>query len=778
MMYMITNAANENLAKLMSSEDIGVTYGNVETAYFNTETRTLMLPNWEGLKEIELEMIIAHEIGHALYTPAKEWKETILSMNPPTLFKYYLNIVEDARIEKLVKRKFPGTKKIFYFGYASLNEREDLFSKNYSEYTFIDYINLYYKLGGIRKVNLTEKHKYFIEKMDLMESFEDAVSITKEIFDYCKNDLLEEMSNLNSVNSESSGESEVGDQKSDSSDNKRAEGVTAGAKQNSQSKEDEKSESNSASGKNPNNESSEGRSDKDSPGGSGLSANSDKQPAKPKTSDSLENSLSKKISSNIIYTSELPEPILENIIHPYKQVLYDHSNEAIYRIPKPVSPKNSNSDYLNLEDDESLDEDAELKMADEDLEALLKDNNLNTFMKKNASTIAYHKQLFEMRKKAIEHNRTLTFRSGLLDMNKIHSYKYDDQIFKTFQIKETGKKHGLIFFLDMSGSMFGYISGAIKKMLEIVLFCKQTSIPFTVYGFTSQNFSQREKFHNYGNMEYKMSIDTNFSLIEFLSHSMTAVEFKKGFEILSKRIGTRGSLWQYQLGGTPLNEAILCLDSIVKKFRNSTNAQIVNVVFFTDGAGSPFGYTRNNSSNTKNHYNRPFSYDVEKTSNFILYDRKTKKNYSLSHKDQQLSPTNDSVYQISVLLDIMRNRLPNTNILNYYIVYDIWTMLSDYELISIDPNKNRNKPKSKYSWSEVREVRDHFNNDIMILVKNKYNGFDQAYVISTSYFTENTKKRNTVVTGQKLSLKEEFQKTSRNRKLTNKLISDFIDTIV
>lgn len=778
-MYMITNAANENLAKLMSSEDIGVTYGNVETAYFNTETRTLMLPNWEGLKEIELEMIIAHEIGHALYTPAKEWKETILSMNPPTLFKDYLNIVEDARIEKLVKRKFPGTKKIFYFGYASLNEREDLFSKNYSEYTFIDYINLYYKLGGIRKVNLTEKHKYFIEKMDLMESFEDAVSITKEIFDYCKNDLLEEMSNLNSVNSESSEESEIGEQKSDSSvdsGNKRSEGIAADAKQNSEYKEDKKSESNSASGKKPNTESSEGRADKDSPGGRGLSSDSNNQPAKPKTSDSLENSLSKKISSNIIYTSELPEPILENIIHPYKQVLYDHSNDAIYRIPKPVDYGN-----LKMDDEESLDEDAELKMSAEDLEALLKENNLNTFMKKNASTIAYHKQLFEMRKKAIEHNRTMTFRSGLLDMNKIHSYKYDDQIFKTFQIKETGKKHGLIFFLDMSGSMSGYISGAIKKMLEIVLFCKQTSIPFTVYGFTSQNFSLREKFHNYGNMEYKMSIDTNFSLIEFLSHSMTAVEFKKGFEILSKRIGTRGHMWQYGLGGTPLNEAILCLDSIVKKFRNSTNAQIVNIVFFTDGAGSSFGYTRNNSLNTKNHYNsliNPFSYDVEKTSNFILYDRKTKKNYSLSNKDQKQSPINDSVYQTSVLLDIMRDRLPNTNILNYYIEDDIWTMLSDDELISIDPNKNRNKPKLKYSWSEMREVRDHFNNNIMIMVKNKYNGFDQAYIISTRYFTDNTKKRNTVETGQKLSLKEEFQKTSRNRKLTNKLISDFIDMIV
>ena len=38
-----------------------------------------------------------------------------------------VNIVEDARIEKLMKRKYPGLSKTFYRGYAELAD-EDFFS--------------------------------------------------------------------------------------------------------------------------------------------------------------------------------------------------------------------------------------------------------------------------------------------------------------------------------------------------------------------------------------------------------------------------------------------------------------------------------------------------------------------------------------------------------------------------------------------------------------------------------------------------------------------------
>ena len=42
----------------------------------------------------------------------------------------------------------------------------------------------------------------------------------------------------------------------------------------------------------------------------------------------------------------------------------------------------------------------------------------------------------------------------------------------------------------------------------------------------------------------------------------------------------------YQLGGTPLNEAVIAMMKIVPKFKNETGVQKVHSIFLTDGAGS------------------------------------------------------------------------------------------------------------------------------------------------------------------------------------------------
>jgi len=61
------------LAKLLAREDITVQYSkSVSTALFNSVTRTLTLPVWIDMSNELHEMLVAHEIGHALHTPASE----------------------------------------------------------------------------------------------------------------------------------------------------------------------------------------------------------------------------------------------------------------------------------------------------------------------------------------------------------------------------------------------------------------------------------------------------------------------------------------------------------------------------------------------------------------------------------------------------------------------------------------------------------------------------------------------------------------------------------
>ena len=90
------------LAKLLATEDLIVEHKNVETAQFNVQSRVLTLPSWDKASEGIFDMLVCHEVGHALYTPDKDWTvDRVLSQS-------FINIVEDARIEKLMKRRYEG----------------------------------------------------------------------------------------------------------------------------------------------------------------------------------------------------------------------------------------------------------------------------------------------------------------------------------------------------------------------------------------------------------------------------------------------------------------------------------------------------------------------------------------------------------------------------------------------------------------------------------------------------------------------------------------------
>ena len=122
----INNTAKSYLAKLLATENISVEHRKVKTAYFDLQKRLLVVPIWKQMNVDILDLLLAHEIGHALYTPQDEWKEAIAKKIPHS----YLNVIEDARIEKLIKRKYPGLSQSFIRGYR------DLISNNFFELIF------------------------------------------------------------------------------------------------------------------------------------------------------------------------------------------------------------------------------------------------------------------------------------------------------------------------------------------------------------------------------------------------------------------------------------------------------------------------------------------------------------------------------------------------------------------------------------------------------------------------------------------------------------------
>ena len=81
---MVNYEIKSQLAKLLATEDIIVENKNVETAQFNVADRVLTLPRWTFASDVVYDLLVGHEVGHALFTPDDEWYLTCLLYTSPS----------------------------------------------------------------------------------------------------------------------------------------------------------------------------------------------------------------------------------------------------------------------------------------------------------------------------------------------------------------------------------------------------------------------------------------------------------------------------------------------------------------------------------------------------------------------------------------------------------------------------------------------------------------------------------------------------------------------
>lgn len=200
-----TKESKSLLARLLASEGINVVHSEqAKTASFDVKNRTLILPTWEGMTNELYDMFVGHEVGHALFTPYNAKKEDASNHVGPwcadaqeiggdrygRIAQEYLNIIEDARIERMMKDKFPGLRRDFVLAYDELLSKDFFKLKDNSHMTrlFIDRANLHFKIGVSGqhdlKIEFSEKEKVFLDRMASTKTFEDVVQLTKDIFEY------------------------------------------------------------------------------------------------------------------------------------------------------------------------------------------------------------------------------------------------------------------------------------------------------------------------------------------------------------------------------------------------------------------------------------------------------------------------------------------------------------------------------------------------------------------------------------------------------------------
>ena len=416
----IKNEIKSQLAKLLATEDLIVEHKRVETAQFDVHSRVLTLPVWDA-SEYVYDMLVSHEVGHALYTPNRNWiLEEGYQMNPQ-----FVNIVEDARIEKLMKRRYEGISKTFYRGYTDLVD-QDFFqtnNKNISDMNLADRINLHYKIGTHLDIPFTLEESIFIRKIDNCETFDEVLDISKELFEYCKEQF----------------EKEKQEQEVDDESGMPLEGMPNGQGQsdgnvpfdNADKSEEGDTDDGQPTPQEPVGNESQSVENQPSPTGDpvgGREGGNALEELTVETADSLEDALRNLVQMEgreNVYI-EIPQVDLDKIIVSNKEI-HDEIQALHAEITPPVRPAtpisgNERADYhYHL-------------MTNQYEQGLEMEKNFAQFKKSAQKEVNYLVKEFECKKSASAYARATTSRTGVLDTSKLHTYKYNEDLFKKISV--------------------------------------------------------------------------------------------------------------------------------------------------------------------------------------------------------------------------------------------------------------------------------------------------------------------------------------------------------
>ena len=152
------------LAKLLATENIEVQENAVKTASFDVKDRVLTIPIFKEEQKSKhvYDMLVGHEVSHALHTPADGWMKM---SDRSDEFRSFVNVIEDARIDKLIQKKYPGLTNDYLLGFKKMY-KDNFFGtkgRQQSEYALIDKINMYFKSSKTLNFNFNNKENHFVK---------------------------------------------------------------------------------------------------------------------------------------------------------------------------------------------------------------------------------------------------------------------------------------------------------------------------------------------------------------------------------------------------------------------------------------------------------------------------------------------------------------------------------------------------------------------------------------------------------------------------------------
>ena len=548
------------LAKLLATENLTVEHRKVTTASFDVNNRVLILPIWKTASNTVYDLLVGHEVGHALYTPNK----------PHDGDRGFVNVLEDVRIEKLMKRTYPGLRKSFFDGYHELN-RDDFFGVNHEDLTkipFIDRINLWFK--GNANIRFSPEEQVWVDRAAKTETFDEVVQLAIDL--YGRAEKIED----DKEDAESSDTAPSMGDLGDLRDMDVEWDMQPSEKGDEQQQQQQQISMDSDQPHAP-----VGTPEATPSSGQKGSEDSDFDETESITQTAFDQALETLIDDNAKEWKylTLPEVKVEDYIVPNKEIRDDLKEHFFNPRQERVVTEEERTQFLD-------------HMAQYNEYVVRK---YNRFKKSANKEVNYLVKQFEMKKSADQYKRQATSKTGVINTNSLYKYKLTDDIFKRITTVPDGKNHGLVFHIDWSGSMTHVLLDTIKQTFNLVWFCRKAGIPFRVLAFQDVYFRAHS---DDGYARFKagdLYINDSFKMLELLSSQQNAKSLDESMKVIFMQVFAMGgyrvnSCQKYTLGGTPLAEAIMCTRQLVDKMKKVENVQKVNVVCLTDGEANPMSY--------------------------------------------------------------------------------------------------------------------------------------------------------------------------------------------
>ena len=545
------------LAKLLATENISVEQKNISTAAFNPTTRTLYIPNWKDMSNSLQDLLIGHEVGHAWDTPAEGWHDAVCE---DATLKGFLNVIEDARIERNIKSRYPGLVKSFYAGYRELFERDFFGVKDVDVNTLplIDRINLHYKVGAFLNVQFSNDEQSFVDRCATTETWEDVEALAREIHGKAKEeaeqnieDILEQFEDQSFSDSPDDDEESFGEAPVESTEETDEEGEL------------------------------------ESGFSGGTELDEFDQLFSEDEEDETPASIKKFVEDGGVGS------ITDAEFRENEQRLVDNEpkKESVYvTIPTNIDPSRYIKTAASIYKYENFS-----SWSDRNIETVA-ESNYKEFIAKNSKSVNQMVANFEMKRKASLYIKAKTSKTGDLDDKRLWSYKTSDNLFKQITTIPEGKNHGMIMYLDMSGSMYPNMRGTIEQLIRLSMFSRKVNIPFEVYGFTSINGYNHTMPVGAKDKDYFLE---DLTLTHLLSSSFTKQQTEMAYKCLllwrdsfrtptNYRTDIRVEHHGFDMGATPLNATLVVGLEIAKQFRKANRIEVLNTIILTDGEATDY----------------------------------------------------------------------------------------------------------------------------------------------------------------------------------------------